>query len=152
MRNAILISLSALVLTACQTTVDKPKTSSSIHFGTSQAMKDQGFPLSNYTESDDWVFLSGMLGLVPGKGLIDGGITPETRQTMENIKENLAKEGLDTSNLMKCTAILADMKDWPAFNEEYKKHFNENYPARTVFGASGLAFNARVEVECIARK
>ena len=46
--------------------------------------------------------------------------------------------------------MLADMKEWGAFNDVYKTYFNAPYPARSAFGANGLAFNARVEVECIA--
>ncbi len=152
MKHLLMASCIALSLAACQTTAPSSDPAANIHFETSAVLKEQDFPLSYFTEADGWVFLSGMLGIVHGKGLIEGGITPETRQTMENIKENLAKAGLSTSNLVKCTAILADMKDWPAFNEEYKKHFNGTYPARTAFQAAGLAFNARVEVECIAKK
>ena len=51
---------------------------------------------------------------------------------------------------MKCTVMLADMADWPTFNEIYKTFFTGNFPARSAFGANGLALGARVEVECIA--
>jgi enamine deaminase RidA (YjgF/YER057c/UK114 family) len=53
-------------------------------------------------------------------------------------------------DLVKCTAMLADMNDWPAFNEVYKSYFSGQYPARSAFGANGLALGARVEVDCIA--
>ena len=44
------------------------------------------------------------------------------------------------------------MAEWPAFNAVYKEFFEENYPARSAFGASGLAVNARIEIECIAKR
>lgn len=49
--------------------------------------------------------------------------------------------------------MLADMKEWPAFNEVYRTYFSPGkYPARSAFGTAGLALNARVEVECVAAK
>jgi enamine deaminase RidA (YjgF/YER057c/UK114 family) len=45
---------------------------------------------------------------------------------------------------------MADMKEWPAMNEIYASYFRNGLPARSAFGATGLALNARVEIECIA--
>jgi 2-iminobutanoate/2-iminopropanoate deaminase len=53
-------------------------------------------------------------------------------------------------HVVKCTVFLADIAEWGAFNEVYKKHFSHPYPARSALGASGLAVGARVEMECIA--
>ena len=50
---------------------------------------------------------------------------------------------------MKCTVFLADMSEWGAMNEVYRTYF-ETPPARSALGASGLALDARVEIECIA--
>lgn len=126
--------------------------SSDIDFIASDAIRSSGFPLSNSVEADGWVFLSGNLGSVPGKGLVPGGIGPETRQTMENIKSLLAKQGLGMDRVVKCTVMLADMAEWPTFNTVYAEFFEGNYPARSAFGVNGLAANARVEVECLARR
>ena len=51
---------------------------------------------------------------------------------------------------MKCTVMLADMAEWGAMNEVYAEFFPENKPARSAFGASGLAADGRVEIECMA--
>jgi 2-iminobutanoate/2-iminopropanoate deaminase len=53
-------------------------------------------------------------------------------------------------NVVKCTVFMADMKEWPAMNEIYATYFRLHFPARSAFGATGLALNARVEIECIA--
>ena len=50
----------------------------------------------------------------------------------------------------KCTVFMADMKEWATMNEIYASYFRNNLPARSSFGATGLALNARVEIECIA--
>ncbi len=69
---------------------------------------------------------------------------------MQNIKTVLEAHGLGLDHLVKCTVFLADMADWPAFNEVYVSFFNGRFPARSAFGANGLALGGRVEVECIA--
>lgn len=125
---------------------------SDIAFTASEAIRSSGFPLSNAVEADGWVFLSGALGTVPGQGLVPGGIEPETRQTMENIRNLLADLDLGMDRVVKCTVMLVDMAEWPAFNKVYAEFFEGDYPARSAFGANGLAANARVEVECIAKR
>lgn len=110
------------------------------------------FPFSPAVQVGDLLFLSGQLGYDPAAGkLVEGGIGPETRQTMDGIKTLLASRGLGMDSLVKCTVMLVDMAEWAAFNEVYRTYFEDGrYPARSAFGASGLALGARVEVECIA--
>lgn len=108
-------------------------------------------PFSPAVRVGDLVFVSGTLGTT-GTGLtvVPGGITPETRQVMENIKRTLAAAGLGMDRLVKCTAFLADLKEWPAMNEVYRSYFsNGKYPARAAVQAT-LLNGARVELECVA--
>lgn len=111
-----------------------------------------GLPFSEAVRVGDTVYLSGQLGTVPGKlTLAPGGMPAEARQVMDNIKASLQAQGLDMSNIVKCTVMLADMKEWGAFNEIYKTYFSPGrYPARSAFGVSGIGANGRVEVECMA--
>jgi enamine deaminase RidA (YjgF/YER057c/UK114 family) len=46
--------------------------------------------------------------------------------------------------------FLADIGEWPKMNEVYRTYFRNAFPARSALAASGLALNARVEIECIA--
>lgn len=123
-----------------------------IRYIVNEDMKQRGLPFSSAVEVDGLIFLSGTLGTVPGGELAAGGIGPEARQTMENIKSLLASEGLGMERVVKCTVMLADIKEWLAFNAVYVDFFEDNYPARSAFAASGLALGARVEVECIAKR
>ncbi len=112
-----------------------------------------GLPFSEAVRVGDTVYLSGQIGNVPGPGpikLAPGGMAAEARQTMDNIKTSLQAHGLSMADVVKCTVMLADMKEWGAFNDVYKTYFSAPFPARSAFGSSGLAFDARVEVECIA--
>ena len=58
--------------------------------------------------------------------------------------------GLGLSNVVKCTVMLEVIDEWGHFNAIYQDFFKPPYPARSAFGADGLALGARVEVECIA--
>lgn len=109
-------------------------------------------PFSEAVRVGNLVFLSGQIGNVPGAlELVPGGIQAEARQVMENIKTSLEAHGMSMRQVVKCTVMLADMGEWGAFNEVYRTYFPaDGFPARSAFGTSGLAFNARVEVECIA--
>jgi len=112
--------------------------------------EDMNLPFSSAVRVGDLLFLSGSIGLVPGtRDLAEGGIQGETRQTMENIKGTLETFGSSMDKVVKCTVFLADMSEWGAMNEVYRTYF-ENPPARSALGASGLALNSRVEIECIA--
>lgn len=112
-----------------------------------------GLPFSEAVRVGDTVYLSGQIGNVPGPGpikLAPGGMPAEAKQTMDNIKTSLEAHGLSMADVVKCTVMLADMKEWGAFNDVYKTYFSGRFPARSAFGSNGLAFDARVEVECIA--
>ena len=116
-------------------------------------MKGLGLPFSAAVRVGDLLFLSGALGNVPGTlRLVEGGLAAEARQTMENIGAVLRVCGLDFADVVKCTVMLADMAEWPAFNAVYAAYFPpDRLPARSAFGCSGLALGARLEVECVAR-
>jgi 2-iminobutanoate/2-iminopropanoate deaminase len=114
------------------------------------ARPDAPGPFSEAVKVDDIVFLSGVLGTDSTGRLVPGGITPETKQALENIKAALARNGLAMSNVVKCTAMLADIADWPAMNAVYATYFPGPKPARSAFGGVQLVRNARMELECIA--
>jgi 2-iminobutanoate/2-iminopropanoate deaminase len=110
----------------------------------------QRLPFSNAVRAGDTVYLSGALGL-GSDGKLPPGIEAQARQTMDNIAATLKSAGLGWGDVVKCTVMLDDMKDWPAFNAVYRTYFPDNkFPARSAFGADGLALGALVEVECIA--
>jgi reactive intermediate/imine deaminase len=107
-------------------------------------------PFSPAVRVGNLIFVSGTLGTKPDGTLVPGGIQPETRQLLENIKGTLAAAGVGMDRVVKCTVFLADLKEWPAMNEVYRSYFsNGNYPARAAVQAT-LLFGARVEMECAA--
>jgi reactive intermediate/imine deaminase len=122
-----------------------------IEFLNSGKVLPTNLPFSEAVRVGDTLYLSGQLGIVPGSmKLVPGGVAAETQQTLENIRATLEALGLTMRDVVKCTVMLAEIADWAAFNEVYERHFAAPYPARSAFGANGLALGARVEVECIA--
>lgn len=111
-----------------------------------------GLPFSELVEAGRLMFLSGQIGSGADGKLVAGGIRAETRQTLANIAAVLKRQGLSMDRIVKVTVMMADMGEWGAMNEEYVAVFGKHLPARSAFGASGLAMNARVEIECIALK
>lgn len=138
--------LLTVLLSGC---VNQPGSTTEYH--PSAPLDGQQMPFSEAVRAGDTLYLAGQIGNLPGKRqLVPGGIGPEARQAMENIQAVLKRHGASLDQVVKCTVFLADIKDWPAFNEVYVQFFKQNLPARSALGASGLALGARVEVECIA--
>jgi reactive intermediate/imine deaminase len=122
-----------------------------VEFLNSGKVLPTNLPFSEAVRVGDTLYLSGQLGLAPGSTkLVPGGLEAEAQQTLENIRATLEAHGLTMRDVVKCTVMLADIAEWAAFNEVYKRHFAAPYPARSALGANGLALGARVEVECIA--
>jgi len=109
-------------------------------------------PFSQSVRVGDVVYLSGCLGNVPGtKQLAPGGLETEVKQMFANIEAALKEHGLGLDAIFKCTVMMADISRWGAFNKLYVPYFNpERMPARSAFGANGLALGAQVEMECWA--
>jgi reactive intermediate/imine deaminase len=96
------------------------------------------------------LYLSGQIGTDSGGKLVTGGIEPETRQTMENIRAVVEQNGSSMNLVVRCLVMLADIGEWSAMNRTYVTFFPNHLPARSAMGASGLALGARVEIECLA--
>lgn len=109
------------------------------------------FPFSAAVRVGDLLILSGQLGNLPGTTtLAPGGIKAEAKQVLENIRHILEANGSSMDRVVKCTVMIADIDEWADFNEVYVTYFPGPKPARSAFESSGLAFDARVELECWA--
>lgn len=107
-------------------------------------------PFSSAVRVGDILYLSGVIG-TGGDGRLAPGIEAQTRQTMDNIGAMLKRAGRSFDDVFKCTVMIEDMREWQAFNRVYTTYFKpDRLPARSAFGADGLALGALVEVECLA--
>ncbi len=138
-----------LGLAACRT--QQPRPAPAVAYLISTATAGLGLPFSEAVRVGNLLFLSGQIGNRPGTlELAPGGIQGEMQQTMENIRRILEANGSSLDEVVKCTVMLDDIGEWPDANAVYVTFFQNNLPARSAFGADGLALGARVEVECIA--
>ncbi len=113
-------------------------------------LNGQQLPFSDAVRAGDMVYLSGQIGFSPD-GKLPHEIEAQGKQAMDNVGRVLKTAGLGWSDVAKCTVMLDNMADWPAFNKIYVTYFPDgNFPARSAFGADGLALGALLEIECIA--
>lgn len=105
--------------------------------------------LSQSVKVGNTVYLSGVLGTVDG-ALVPGGIAGQTRQALTNMGVALQRAGASMDDVVQCTVFLADMAEWPAMNQVYIPFFPKHRPARTAVAVSGMALDARVEIQCVA--
>ena len=107
-------------------------------------------PFSTATRVGDIVYLSGAIGVGPD-GKLPEGFEAQAKQTMENVGAGLKTVGLTWGDVFKCTVMIDNMADWPKFNTIYVPYFPKGkLPARSAFGADGLALGALLELECMA--
>ena len=90
------------------------------------------YPFSPAVRAGGFLFLSGQIGARMENGamvLVPGGIEAETRQTMDNIRDILTRNGSSLERVTKCTVMIADMSEWPRMNAVYATYFPGPKPA-----------------------
>ena len=99
------------------------------------------------------VFVSGQLPIDPATGEFAGAdITAQTRQSLENIRNILASQGLGMEHVLKTTVLLQNIGDFAAMNQVYATFFEGVCPARAAFQVAALPKGALVEIEAIASR
>lgn len=145
MKTALVLAVSILLAEPAMT---QPR--ASIERIGEPTLNGQRLPFSSAVRAGDTVYLSGALG-IDANGKLAEGMEAQARMAMDNLGAGLKAAGLGWGDVTKCTVMLDDMKDWPAFNQVYVTYFPDGkYPARSAFGTDGLALGALLEVECIA--
>jgi len=110
-------------------------------------------PYSAAVESGDTLYISGQIPLDAATGkLVDGDISAQARQSMENLKALLEAAGLSFGHVVKTTIFLTSMGDFAGVNEVYKAYVSEPYPARSTIAVAALPMGAKVEIEMVASR
>jgi reactive intermediate/imine deaminase len=144
MNHRLLYFISILFIIGCQS-------AQKVEYLQTDEHAKQGLPFSEAVRVGNMLYLSGQVGNIPGEmEVVPGGIGPETRQTMENIKAVLERYGSSMDKVVKCLCMLEDINEWAAMSAEYVKFFPTHKPARSAFAGTGLAIGAKVEIECMA--
>ena len=80
----------------------------------------------------DLVFTSGQIGIDSKTGqLAEGGFEGQFNQVFKNLTAVLEASGSSVDHMVKVTVFLADMNDYDAMNNLYRKQFKGDPPART---------------------
>jgi 2-iminobutanoate/2-iminopropanoate deaminase len=121
-----------------------------------QALQPEGLavpkpPYSPVVVSGDAVYTAGQIGNDPEGNLVEGGIADQARRTLENVRTCVEAAGCTLDDVVKVNAYLADLGDFPAYNEVYVEFFSKPYPARTSVQA-GLPPGVLIEIEAVARR
>ncbi|MGH3240797.1 MAG: RidA family protein [Spirillospora sp.] len=112
-------------------------------------------PLGTYSQAlvaGDYVYTSGMGPIDPKTGEVVGSdVAEQTRQVLANLSAILAEQGLGLDDVVKSTVHLQDLhRDFAAYDEVYRAHFDLPYPVRTTVGSDLM--NILVEIDFVAYK
>ncbi len=107
-------------------------------------------PYSQALRTGNMMFVSGQIPLDPATGLMAEDVKAQATQSLTNVKNILAAEGLTMKNVIKTTVFLSDLADFAAVNEVYATFFEAPYPARSCVEVAAIPKGAKVEIECIA--
>ena len=112
-------------------------------------------PFSHAVESDGFVFVTGQMPDTPeAPGVLPEGIAAQTRNVMSNLRTVLAGLDLGLEHIVMARIYLTRFKeDYAEMNEVYRSYFPEGrLPARTCVGVTGLAYDALIEIDLVARR
>ena len=113
-------------------------------------------PFSHAVEAEGWVFVTGQMptDAEDDSAPLPEGVEAQTRKVMENLKLVLGGLGLGLEHVVAARVFLTRFKqDYAAMNRTYAAYFpSERLPARTCVGVTGLARDALVEIDLIARR
>ncbi len=145
----ISMAMAAMVLASCDVNIRAGRPP--VEYLQTEEFAALNYPFSEAVRVGNMLYLSGQIGTLPNSDeVIGGGIGPETRQTMENIRDVLERYGSSMDRVVKCLCMLADIGEWGEMSKVYSEFFPDHKPARSAFAGTGLALGARVEIECMA--
>ena len=108
-------------------------------------------PYSQGIKANGFLFVSGQLPVVPASGqFVEGGVSAQTRQSLENVKSILAAANCTLDDVVKTTVFIKDMNDFATVNAAYAEYFTRECPARACIEVARLPKDALVEIEVIA--
>ena len=106
-------------------------------------------PLSPAVRAGDFIFISGQVPTGPNGSVVEGGIEPQTRQVLENVKAALALAGAGMEHVVKTTVFLEDARDFGGMNKVYATYFATEPPTRSTLECR-LMIDIKVEIEAVA--
>ena len=108
-------------------------------------------PYSQAIKAGGFIFVAGEKGMDPvTKQIVPGGIEPETRRTLENIKAILEEAGSGMNRVVSTFVFMTDLNDFSKMNEIYAGYFKDHPPGRTTVEVKSLPAGAHIEITVTA--
>jgi reactive intermediate/imine deaminase len=111
-------------------------------------------PAGHYSQAcgyGDLIFVSGQLPVsLEGKARADLGVEEQVRLALGNMLAIVNAGGSDPDRVLKVTAFIVGVENWPVFYRVYAELFGDSRPARSVVPVPSLHYGCIVEVEAIA--
>jgi len=108
-------------------------------------------PYSQAIKAGGFIFVAGEKGMDPvTKQIVPGGIEPETRRTLENIKAILEEAGSGMNRVVSTFVFMTDLNEFSKMNEIYAGYFKDHPPGRTTVEVKSLPAGAHVEITVTA--
>jgi 2-iminobutanoate/2-iminopropanoate deaminase len=108
-------------------------------------------PYSQAIAAGDLLFCAGQIPLLPATGqLVEGDVSAQTTQVLENLGSVLRANGMTYANVVKTTVFLVDLSDFAEMNDVYSIYFRDQPPARSTIQVAALPRDARIEIEATA--
>ncbi|MGF3021567.1 RidA family protein [Methylobacterium aquaticum] len=118
------------------------------------ATKAASTPAGHYSQATAWrdlVFVSGQLGArADGSHTADQPFEAQVRQALASLLAILAEAGSGPQHILRVTAYIVGVGNWPDFNRIYAEMLGDAKPARTVVPVPELHHGYLVEIEAIA--
>ena len=100
----------------------------------------------------DTLYISGAVDLDPATGKPPHDAKVGAKLILDGMKRTVERAGMTMDDLVWVQVFAADLSNYAAFNEVYRRYFKGPLPARAFLGAGSLLANAHFEVMGIAVK
>ena len=108
-------------------------------------------PYSQAIKAGGLIFVAGEKGMDPvTKKIVPGGIEPETKRTLENIKAILEEAGSSMDLVVSTFVFMTNLNEFSKMNAIYAQYFKNNPPGRTTVEVTSLPAGAQVEITATA--
>lgn len=105
-------------------------------------------PYSQAVQAGNTVYLSGQIGLDPGRmALVEGGLEAQARRVLQNLSAVAQAAGGSLADVVKLNVYLPDLSHFARVNEIMTEFFSEPFPARAAVGVAALPKGALIEIE-----
>ena len=122
---------------------------STIKHVTAKGAPAPGGSYSHGVIANGFLYTCGMGPVDPATGkIVEGGVGPQTRQTLINSKAILDEVGADFSQVVKTTAHLQNcVADFAEYDKVYREFLSAPFPVRTTVGSDLI--NILVEIDFV---